>query len=174
MDIFVLLPCPGCTFRESSFFLLSMFVGTVPVTYYLLRPYTRTVQTWGIPRIDTARLLSLCLILATLIPCWHIGRQEYPPGYVAACICGLVAWCVYLWFRCCWLLDSLHITSASKELLFPGLLLPGILMLGTTVGSWVLGILLVAPMWPMILLPLKLFSAAVGVPTAMLVVSGLN
>ena len=151
-----------------------MFAGTVPVAYLLLRPHTQSIRTWGIPRIDAARVGSLLLMLIVLIPLWYVGKQENSTPHVVICICGLAACCVYLWLRCCWLLDTHQVTSTGKELLFPGILTPAILVLGTTIGSWVLGILLVAPVWPMILVPHTIFSAVVGVPVGLLVVAGMN
>jgi hypothetical protein len=174
MNAFLLLACPGCTFSNPIFFVLSMFAGTVPVAYLLLRPHTQSIRTWGIPRIDAARVGSLLLMLIVLIPLWYVGKQENSTPHVVTCICGLAACCVYLWLRCCWLLDTHHVTSTGKELLFPGILTPAILVLGTTIGSWVLGILLVAPVWPMILVPHTFFSAVVGVPVGLLVVAGMN
>ena len=174
MDAFILLACPGCTFSNPIFFVLSMFAGTVPVAYLLLRPHTRAIRPWGIPRIDTARVVSLVLMLLVLIPLWFIGRQENSTLHVAICLCGLAACCLYLWLRCCWLLDTHHVTTTVKEILFPGVLTPAILVLGTTIGSWLLGILLVAPVWPMILVPHTIFSVVVAVPVGLLVFAGLN
>ncbi len=47
-------------------------------------------------------------------------------------------------------------------------------MLGTTVGSWVLGTLLITPWWPMILVPHTIWSAVIGLPIWWLVLAGLN
>jgi hypothetical protein len=171
---FVLLACPGCTFSHPVFLVLSIFAGSVPTTYLLLRPYTRSVRTWGVPRIDMARFGSLVLMLLWLVPLWFIGRQEHSVSHVAFCIGGLSACCIYLWLRSCWLLDTHHVATTSRELLFPGLLTPALLVLGTTIGSWVLGILLVAPVWPMILVPHTIWSIAVGAPIGLLVYAGLN
>ncbi len=174
MDAFLLLACPGCTFSNPVFLVLSMFAGTVPCAYLLLRPHTRTIRTWGIPRIDGTRIVSLLLMLFCLIPLWFVGLQESSTFHVMVCIGCLIACCVYLWVRSCWLLDEHHVTSTGKELLFPGVLAPALLVLGTTIGSWVLGILLVAPMWPMILVPHTIWSVAIGVPVGLLVFAGLN
>lgn len=174
MNAFVLLACPSCTFGNPQFLLLSMFAGTVPVAYLLLRPYTREIPTWGIPRINAVRITSLILMLLALIPFWFLGQEENSKLFVSICLGCLAACCIYLWLRCCWLLDSHHVTSPVKELLFPGLLTPAILVLGTTIGSWVLGALLVAPMWPRILVPHTLFSAVIGVPVGLLVVTGMK
>lgn len=174
MDAFILLACPGCTFSNPIFLVLSMFAGTVPVAFWLLRPYTQEIRTWGVPHIDVARFVSLLMMLACLVPLWFIGRKEHSTTYVMICVGGLAACCVYLWFRSCWLLDTHHVTSLGRELLFPGLLAPAILVLGTTIGSWVLGILLVAPVWPIILLPHTIWSAAIGVPIGWLVYAGVN
>ena len=174
MDLFVLLACPGCTFGNPVFFGLSMFAGTVPVAYLLLRPYTRNIRIWGIPRIDAARLGSLLMMLACLLPLWFIGRQENSATYVTACLGGLTTCCVYLWVRSCWLLESHHVTSTNRELLFPGLLVPAILVLGTIFGNWVLGILLFTFWWPMMLVPHTILSAVICLPIWWLVLAGLN
>jgi hypothetical protein len=127
-----------------------------------------------VPRIDTARVLSLILMLLCLVPLWFIGRQENSTLHVVFCVGCLGACCVYLWVRSCWLLDAHQVNSTGKELLFPGVLAPAILILGTTIGSWVLGILLVAPMWPMILVPHTIWSVAICVPVGLVVFAGLN
>jgi len=174
MNAFLLLACPGCTFSNPIFFVLSLFAGTVPVAYLLLRPHTHAIRTWGIPSINAARVTSLLLMLLVLIPLWFVGKQENSTLHVAICICGLAACFAYLWLRCCWLLDMHHVTSIGKELLFPGIMTPAIVVLGTTIGSWVLGVLLIAPVWPMILVPHTIFSAVVGVPVGLLVIAGVN
>lgn len=174
MDAFVLLACPGCTFSNPVFLVLSMFVGTVPVAYLLLRPYTKAVRTWGLPRIDVARLFSLVLLFLCIVPLWFIGRQERSTMHVGICVAGLGGCCVYLWLRFCWLLDTYHVNSTVRELLFPGIIAPAVLVLGTTIGSWVLGILLVGPVWPMILVPHTIWSVAIGVPVGSIAIAGLN
>jgi hypothetical protein len=72
------------------------------------------------------------------------------------------------------LLDTHQVNSTGRALLFPGIIGPAVLVLGTTIGSWVLGILLVAPVWPMILVPHTIWSIAIGVPVGLLVFAGLN
>lgn len=174
MDTFIFLACPACSFSNPVFFMLSMFAGTVPVAYLLMRPYTRNVRKWGMPRIDAARVLSLFLMLLCLVPLWFIARQAESVLHVVICMGCLGVCCVYLWVRSCWLLDAHQVNSTGKELLFPGVLVPSILILGTTIGSWVLGILLIAPVWPTILVPHTVWSVAIGVPVGLIVVAGLN
>ncbi|MFN9626481.1 MAG: hypothetical protein ACK6AT_09525 [Planctomycetota bacterium] len=174
MDAFVILACSGCTFSNPVFTVLSIFFGTVPVAYLLLRPYTKAVRTWGLPRINVARLFSLVLLFLCLVPLWFIGRQERSAMHVGICIAGLGGCCVYLWLRFCWLLDMHHFKSTRRELLLPGIIAPAVLMLGTTVGSGVLGILLEVPVSPMIIVPHTIWSVAIGILVGSIAFVGLN
>ncbi len=174
MRPFILLACPACALGNPTFFVLSMFLGTVPVAYLLLRPFTRTIRTWGLPRLDAGRTGSLLLLLVWLVPLWAIGRQHHPVERVAVCIGGLFLCLTYLWLRACWLLEAHAVCSRTKELLFPGILSPAIALLGTTVGSWVLGVLFIAPAFPSFLAPQTIFSIVIGVPIWMLVFAGVD
>lgn len=174
MTSFVLIACAACAFGNPRFIALSIIVGTIPIAYLVLRPYTRTKPTWGIPRVDAARVLSLILMLLCLVPLWLLREPNRSTIEHALGFAGLGTCCVYLWYRACWLLDVHHVTSMAKEILFPGLLAPAILVLGMTVGSWLLGMLFVIPMWPSMLFSHTLWSIAIGVPTALLVSWGLH
>lgn len=143
----LILACPSCAMDNPVFLALSMLAGAVPCTYWLLKPYTRQVRTWGVPKIDAARIVSLLVMLACLIPLWFIGRRTHPTILVATCIGLLAVVVVYFWLRACWLLDENHVSGWFKPLIFPGLLAPVLIIFGTIMGTWLMGSLLVAPAW---------------------------
>lgn len=86
-----------------------------------------------------ACVLSLMLMFLGLVPLWCVGKQGNFTMHVATCLGGLAVCCICLWLRCCWLFDVHHITATGRQLLFPDILIPSILVLGTTVGNWGLG-----------------------------------
>ena len=147
MESLLILACPSCALDNPVFLALSMLAGAVPCTYWLLKPYTRTVQTWGLPKIDATRTVSLLLMLCWLIPLWIMGRREHPPALIATCIALLAVAAIYFWLRACWLLDQHHVSGVFRPLLFPGLLAPLLIIFGTIMGAWLMGSLLVAPAW---------------------------
>ena len=147
LDSALILACPSCAMDNPVFLTLSMLAGAVPCIYWLLKPYTRQVRTWGVPKIDAARIVSLLVMLACLIPLWFIGRRTHPTILVATCIGLLAVVVVYFWLRACWLLDENHVSGWFKPLIFPGLLAPVLIIFGTIMGSWLMGSLLVAPAW---------------------------
>ena len=121
-----------------------------------------------------ACVLSLMLMFLGLVPLWCVGKQGNFTMHVATCLGGLAVCCICLWLRCCWLFDVHHITATGRQLLFPDILIPSILVLGTTVGNWGLGDLLLAPRWAVMLVTHTVFSAMIGVLVGLLVVAGLN
>ena len=174
MDIFVLLACAGCAFSRPEFVGWSTVAGIAPVTYLALRPYTRLIDTWGMPRINRARLVSLLLMLVWLVPVWHNAWGRIPTLNFVLGMSGLVSCCVYLWLRCCWLLEAHRVSTVGRELLFPGLLTPLFFLLGQMVGRWVLGMFLVVPDWPMILVPFTFETVIIVIPVALLLEAGLR
>ncbi len=114
------------------------------------------------------------MMLACLVPVWFIGRLEHSKVHVAVCLVGIAACCIYLWFRSCWLLDMHSVSVPGRALIFPGLLAPAMLVLGTVVGIWVLGMLLVVPTWPLMVVPHTVESAVIGLPIWCLVQVGLR
>jgi len=147
LDSALILACPSCAMDNPVFLALSMLAGAVPCTYWLLKPYNRQVRTWGVPKIDATRIVSLLVMLACLIPLWFIGRRTHPTILVATCIGLLAVVAVYFWLRACWLLDENHFSGWFKPLIFPGLLAPVLIIFGTIMGTWLMGSLLVAPAW---------------------------
>ena len=147
IDSTLILACPSCAIDNPVFLAVSMLAGVVPCSYWLLKPYTRNVRTWGVPKIDACRLVSLVLMLSSLIPLGFIGRREHSPALVVTCLGLLVIAAVYFWLRGCWLLDENHISGWFRPLIFPGLLTPILIIFGTIMGSWLIGALLIAPAW---------------------------
>lgn len=143
----LILACPSCALDNPVFLALSMLAGAVPCTFWLLKPYTRSVRTWGIPKIDATRIVSLLLMLCWLIPLWIMGRRGHPPALVDTCIALLAVAAIYFWLRACWLLDQHYVTGIFRLLLFPGLLAPLLIIFGTIMGGWLMGALLIAPAW---------------------------
>lgn len=174
MNALLPLACPGCTTYPPLLFVLAMVAGITFVVYMSLRPYTYNAMTWGLPRVNAGRIGSLLIMLACLAPLFFIGRQEHSSMRVISCLIGLALCCLYLWLRSCWLLDVHQVTGLGKELVFPGLLAPAMLVLGIMVGSWGLDMFWVAPMWPQIVVSHTLTYATIGVPLALLVIRGLR
>ena len=54
IDSTLILACPSCAIDNPVFLAVSMLAGVVPCSYWLLKPYTRNVRTWGVPKIDAA------------------------------------------------------------------------------------------------------------------------
>lgn len=144
----LLLACPACAYQNPYFIALSLFLGTVPVAYLFLRPYTQSVPVWGFPRVNAFRLASLAMLLLGLTPFWWMGRLHYPLWHVVACFGGLAACVVYLWWRLCWLLEARQGNVGVREVLFLGLAPPLLLIVGHAVGSWCLAAALIFPMMP--------------------------
>lgn len=138
MQPLTLLACPACTLGNPRFHIVSLFVGTVPLAYFLLRPYTKSIRAWGLPKINVPRILSLCLMLLCLVPFLFVERKEHQRQYVESYLTGMVLCCVYLWFRACWLLDARGVKPGAREVLFPGVLIPAIMLLGTLIGNSIL------------------------------------
>lgn len=137
-----LLACPGCTLGHPSFLWTCFVVGTVSVSYLLLRPYVKGVKVWGIPRISSARLASLGILICGMIPLWLSSIPEedflrFMPHYV-----GIACALTYFWWRSCWLLDQHSVTGKIKTLLFPGTLGLVLAALGTVSAILILGLLL--------------------------------
>ena len=147
IDSTLIIACPSCAMDNPVFLALSMLAGVVPCTYWLLKPYTHNVRTWGVPKIDASRLVSLVLMLSSLIPLGLMGRRAHPPALVATCVGLLAIAAIYFWLRACWLLDENHVPGWFKPLIFPGLLAPVLIIFGTIMGAWLMGSLLVAPAW---------------------------
>ncbi|HRQ91086.1 MAG TPA: hypothetical protein PLA50_20010, partial [Bacteroidia bacterium] len=100
----------------------------------MLRPYTRSVKIWGIPRINAARFASLIILASGLLPIWFHRASLLPLG-------GASLGLIYLWWRGCWLLDQHRVTGLARTLLFPGLLGLGLALLGTLAAILLLGFL---------------------------------
>lgn len=77
MDAVLLLACSHCESRHPIFLALSMVAGTVPVAYLLLRPYTREIQTWGVPR------------MLLVVPTWPVMLVSHT---VQNAVIGLPIW----------------------------------------------------------------------------------
>jgi len=79
MVSFLVLACPTCELGQPDGHTVAAAIGTVPVAFLLLRPYTRDVELWGRPRIRCARVVSLLMLLAfSLIPLWQHTYGEKP------------------------------------------------------------------------------------------------
>ena len=109
-------------------------------------------------------------MLVCVLPIGFLGSKEHSAWYVGVCVTGLGLCCGYLWWRACWLLEAHRVTSPLKSLLFPGLLAPALVVLGTTIGFWALAMVLVAPAWPGILVPLTGSSLAIALPLGLVII----
>ena len=144
---------------------MSVFVGTVPVLHWLLQPYTQAIRSWGWPRLNVPRLVGLIVLLPLwLVPLGLLSRRDYPPELVAAGLAVLALCGAYLWFRFCWLLDAHKVRSPGKELLFCGVLLPLVPLLGLMVGNGTLGVGYLLLAWPEMVISHALFTMIVAAP----------
>ncbi len=106
----------------------------------MLRPYTRSVKSWGIPRMSAARFASLFLLVSVLIPLWHRSVSEGASDSFPLFLGGAFLALTYLWWRGCWLLDQHRVAGLTRTLLFPGLLGLGLALLGTLIAVLLLGL----------------------------------
>ncbi len=145
MNIPVPFACPACTTIALVPSFLSFCIGGVLISYCLLKPHVKKISTiWGWPSLNTASNISLLLL--SFWPglfCW-IGSQNHSALRVMLCTTGLVSCTIYLWLRGCWLLQQCHIASLFRQVLFLGILGPGILIVGTIVGQGIVGSVLFA------------------------------
>ncbi len=175
MGLPILLACPGCNMNQPGFVAMSLFVGLVAVTFGFLHPLKlRLKHVWGLPRVTIPRIVSLLPLLAGPAFMFLIGRQSHGLYHVLACTTGLTLCVVYLWVRCCWLLQELHVTSAFRQMLFPGCVGPCMLLLGGVAGQWAMGMVWIVPMWPNAALPLSAANAIIGLPLSLFVYGLMN
>jgi hypothetical protein len=127
-----------------------------------------------LPRINGASVVSLFLMMSGPTLMYYVGLRNYDFPRVVLCTTALASCVVYVWMRCCWLLQQLQIESTLKQILFPGLLAPGLLLTGAIAGNWVLGILFLAPVWPVMVVPHTVTCAVVGLPLGLMVYGGLS
>jgi hypothetical protein len=163
MQLPLLFACPLCTLDTPEACFLSLALGGVLVSHWLLRPLvSRVARRWGWPRPSLACWASLLPILAwPAVFCW-IGLQSHGVPLVAACTAGLVACALYLWLRGVWLLEQCHVASRTGQFLFLGFLGPGMLVAGGLVGRGIVGLLWLGVLWPSQAIPWFLVHAGLG------------
>lgn len=175
MGSMALFACPACALASPIFHLLTMVVGPTIVSAVVLRPFVRGVRkVWGWPRMDRGRLSSLLLLLLWLVPLWFLGENNHSAQRASICVAGLSVCFTYLWFRFCWLLDQHGVTATWREIVFPGILWPIMILLGTIVGAWILSLSLLLPDCPTDLLWVTGWAIFLGVPVGLFVIVGLG
>jgi len=80
----------------------------------------------------------------------------------------------YLWRRSCWLLDAHGVSSPVRELIFPGVIGPLILMLGVVVGYWFIASLLMVVFWPQMFVVLTIAAFIIAAPLAAVITFALK
>lgn len=175
MCVPALFACPACAMDTRFALVLSFCIGGILVSYCLLRPFLANVsKTWGWPRLNVARCASLPVILFwPALFCW-LSSQSHTTVRVTICTAGLVLCAVYLWLRGSWLLQQLHVASWFRQVLFLGILGPGLLIAGVIVGNGIVVLLLVGLVWPAMAIPWFLIDIAVGGVFCAILYSGLR
>jgi hypothetical protein len=173
MHVPALFACPLCLMQTPFALFLSLSIGGPFISYCFLRPFVvRVSRIWGWPHLNKALCVSaLPLLVWPCLFCW-VGLQTHTISRVICCTGGLVLCAVYLWLRGCWLLEQCHIVRWFSQILFLGVLGPGLLVVGTIVGQGVVGLIVLAFLWPSMAIQFFLECAVVGAIPMILLYGG--
>lgn len=163
MQVPLLLACPGCTFSEPGFYLVCMVLGSIPVTWQLLRePAQRIKKIWGMPRITLPQIAGLLPLLMLPTIMFLVGQQKHDLQRCLSGAYGLVLCVVYLWIRLCWLMEQMDVRSVWSQTMFPGVIFPGMFVVGTVFGYSALGTLTISGFLPVDGAVFFLITSAIG------------